>query len=164
MNKENRYSNAYSIAKGIIEYGGFLKGMGILLGLVICGASLFAIKIHIGLIIIGIIAGFSIGSVLYNIGVMIAANGEMLYASLDTAENTSAIKNILLGKNNVKTEPSKKEKIPPQEMKKNGKSPQEIYEEGYCPNCGHEREQNGGRCAKCSTNFFEYAKMEYEKK
>ena len=91
----SRYRDAYLVARAVNGYGSVIKVIAVLIGLVslIIGISVAGnarsgdpiFSIGILLVIAGVIAGIS----LYVVGVIVAAQGQILKASLDSAVNSS---------------------------------------------------------------------------
>jgi len=84
-----RYRDAYLAARAVVAFGGAIKALAILVG--ICGvlAGLAASK-QLG--VLGVLIGLSgavTGVVIYIFGVLVAAQGQMQYAVLDVAVNSS---------------------------------------------------------------------------
>lgn len=87
-----RYQDAYTVAAAVIGIGNTIKGIALVIG------GLFALG---GLIIstqgvggmmagVGTVAfGVGIGIVVYLVGILISAQGQVVRATLDTAVNTS---------------------------------------------------------------------------
>ena len=81
---ERRYTDAYRAAGTIAMFGQAVKVVGAIIGVVIVfgtGGGEFAK--------IGILAGLAVAAIFFVIGIMIAAQGQLLKASLDTAVNSS---------------------------------------------------------------------------
>ena len=77
-----RYRDAYLVARATATIGKVIKGIGILviaMGLINAGQSASAIGLFVALV----------GALLYCAGVLVAAQGQILLASLDTAVNSS---------------------------------------------------------------------------
>lgn len=108
---KRRYGDAYIVARVTVTVGKLFKGIGIVIAsLVIIGAAIAGIKLGydasnapyplhgdpgmaalLGLACFlgGIIAAALTGGVLYLLGILISAQGQILKASLDEAVNTS---------------------------------------------------------------------------
>ncbi len=93
---KDRYTNAYWVAKAVVRFGEVVKALGlILIGLIVVGA-LFAMNVgtdrpSVGVLLGGLVAGVVVGGVIYLLGVITAAQGQVMLAVLDTAVNTSPI-------------------------------------------------------------------------
>lgn len=77
-----RYRDAYLVARATGTIGKVIKGIGILviaMGLIRAGQSTNSISLFIA----------SVGALLYCAGVLVAAQGQILLASLDSAVNSS---------------------------------------------------------------------------
>lgn len=88
-----RYADAYLIARGINGIGGVIKGFGIFIGVLMALAGLVSIAkggmgVLIGFAMLGVASGFA--TLFYFFGMLAAAQGQILKATLDTAVNTSA--------------------------------------------------------------------------
>lgn len=88
----SRYRDAYLVARTIVSVGGIIKGIGIFLAIVIAlGAFVFATQgegnwmVGLG----GILVGSIVGVPLYVLGILVAAQGQILKATLDEAVNGS---------------------------------------------------------------------------
>jgi len=87
-----RYQNAYLVANTTNAIGSFIKGIGILLGVIICVAA-FVGGSKIGTVVgvVGVIGGIVVGCFIAMFGVLICALGQVLRATLDVAVNTSPL-------------------------------------------------------------------------
>lgn len=89
-----RYKDAYRLGRAIVGVGAVIKFLGALLAAIIVGGALYAnsaVRTETGLaiLIVGIaFAGF-VGILLYLLGVIVSAQGQILKAVLDTGINTS---------------------------------------------------------------------------
>ena len=89
---KRRYVDAYSVAHGLVGNGDSTKGVGLVAGImvgllgVVSGSFLGATGL-----IMGVICGLVVGGSFYLLGILIAAAGQLLLASLDTAINTSPL-------------------------------------------------------------------------
>lgn len=93
-----RYKDAYLVSRATVGFGSLIKALGILLGI---GMQLVAFFIasqkpsgNDGSIVIGISVisgafGIFAGILLYLLGILVSAQGQILKASLDSAVNTS---------------------------------------------------------------------------
>lgn len=108
---KKRYADAYIVARATVGVGKLFKGIGILIaaliiiGAAIAGAKLgydasnapyplrsdpdMAVLMGFACFVGGIIAAVLTGGVLYLLGILIAAQGQILKACLDSAVNTS---------------------------------------------------------------------------
>ena len=87
-----RYIDGYRVAQTIIAIGNVIKAIGAGVGGLLALVSFAAISqsgsgVFIGFI--GIVLGVVIGLVLFLLGVVVAAQGQLLLAALDTAVNSS---------------------------------------------------------------------------
>ena len=91
-----RYRDAYTVAFSIIARGERLKTMAILVGILIALLSVVwavtalgdDVKFVLG-IIPGLLIAASVGAAIYGHGIIVAAQGQLLLTSIDTAVNTS---------------------------------------------------------------------------
>lgn len=87
-----RYTDAYTVAEGIIANGEAVKNVGIVLAILIAfGVLVLAVQMKSPLPLIGIIFAVFIGYICYWIGLLICAQGQILMASLDCAVNGSPL-------------------------------------------------------------------------
>ena len=90
----SRYRDAYLTAGAISGIGGVIKALGIIFGIIliligfIAGNELGAIGV-----LSGLISGVLGGTILYVIGVIVSAQGQILMATLDSAVHTSPFLN-----------------------------------------------------------------------
>jgi hypothetical protein len=91
-----RYRDAYTVAFSIIARGERLKTTAVLVGILIALLSVVLAVIALGddiQFVLGIIPGLLIaafvGAAIYGHGILIAAQGQLLLTSIDTAVNTS---------------------------------------------------------------------------
>ena len=87
----SRYSDAYAIARSVSAFGATVKFLALVLGvgISILGCSSGSKELWVGAIGLGAIAGLAI----YVLGTLVAAQGQILKATLDTAVNSSQILN-----------------------------------------------------------------------
>lgn len=90
----SRYRNAYQVARTIVGVGGSFKVIGVILSGLIVILSFMAITqtrsgMGLAMGILGLVIGLIVGALIYLIGVIVAAQGQILKANLDTAVNTS---------------------------------------------------------------------------
>lgn len=89
----SRYSDAYSVARTIDGFGDTIKAIGFVIGgfLAIVSVVMANDKGAFGLIIVvlGVAAGGTIATVLFLLGTLASAQGQILKATLDTAVNSS---------------------------------------------------------------------------
>jgi len=92
-----RYGDAYIVGRATDGVGTFFKGIGIILGLLVCVASILWMVVassreaQFG--IIGLGFGIFIGASWYILGVVVSAVGQILKAALDTAVSSSSFLN-----------------------------------------------------------------------
>lgn len=90
-----RYKDAYSECHSIVGFGSAVKGIAFAIGGIIAFLTLFAIA-ETRSVLVGI-GGFIVAAVVvgivYELGVLICAQGQMLLTSLDVAVNTSPFLN-----------------------------------------------------------------------
>jgi len=89
-----RYQDAYLVARATAAIGQTVKTIGIVLGIVVAlGALIFASQTQgtesAGLLIGGLLLGAIVGIPLYILGILVAAQGQVLKATLDAAVHTS---------------------------------------------------------------------------
>jgi len=87
---KTRYATAYTIARGYVAIGGFLKWSGVALSALVLIAGL-AIQGGSIVILTSISLACIIGGLAVGLGVAISSLGQMLRAHLDTAVNTSPL-------------------------------------------------------------------------
>lgn len=89
----SRYQDAYLVAKTINGFGAIIKGIGIVSAILISMVSIVLLTdTRLGsplLSFIGVVIGILVGLFLYLLGVIVAAQGQILKASLDSAVNGS---------------------------------------------------------------------------
>lgn len=85
-----RYRDSYSVAGVIIATGNVVKTVGVIVGVLFALASFAA---RGGLVFLGIMTALAAGVLIYVAGVAIAAQGQLLQATLDSAVNTSPLLN-----------------------------------------------------------------------
>lgn len=92
-----RYKDGYLVARTTTSFGDIIKNLGIVLGVVICLATLFAAA-NLGhdagrgstlLPVAGIIQGCIVGVIVYGFGIVVSALGQIQKSSLDCAVNSS---------------------------------------------------------------------------
>jgi hypothetical protein len=87
-----RYEDAYLLAHTATSVGAVAKGIGVILGLLVLLASII-VGSQVNQMLLGLVIGLLAGPVvtvpLYILGVLVAAMGQTLKASLDTAVHTS---------------------------------------------------------------------------
>jgi hypothetical protein len=86
----SRYSDAYIVARTIDGFGATIKAIGIAIGGFLAIVSVIMASDH-GVIVamIGVIAGGTIATILFLLGTLTSAQGQILKATLDTAVNSS---------------------------------------------------------------------------
>jgi hypothetical protein len=87
-----RYKDAYLVANSVVGFGSTIKAVGVVLALLIAIVGFVAAEslgtaagVACGLV------GLVMGAVIYIFGVLIAAQGQLHYAILDVAVNTSPV-------------------------------------------------------------------------
>src|SRR4051812_42953712 len=90
-----RYSAAYHVARAKVGFGDGIKIVGVVVGLLLSFAFL-ALALRQGgagvvVALIGFATGGCVALLFYVIGTLVAAQGQMLTAVLDTAVNTSPL-------------------------------------------------------------------------
>jgi hypothetical protein len=96
-----RYRDAYLVAQTVNGFGGMIKGLGIILAIVIILPSGMAYQQseYRPFAVFGVVMGIFIGILLYLLGVIVSAQGQILKASLDSAVNSSPfLTNVQKGK------------------------------------------------------------------
>lgn len=92
---KRRYSDAYAVAGVVVGFGDIIKIVGVVAGVVIFIAIFIGSlgadfrSSSIGGLIGGLVLGSATGFLFYLLGVIVAALGQILRATLDTAVNTS---------------------------------------------------------------------------
>jgi len=87
-----RYKEAYVVATGIIGFGTGVKSIGLVTGLGVTILGFLSTRsLGIVVAVTCAVVGALGGTLIYIIGVLIAALGQMQYATLDVAVNTSPI-------------------------------------------------------------------------
>ena len=85
-----RYKDAYLAAGAISALGGVIKTLGIIFGLVIVLTGFIAAnKLGVFIVLSSLFSGALGGIIIYVIGVLVSAQGQILKATLDTAVHTS---------------------------------------------------------------------------
>lgn len=92
--EQTRYNDAYSVGEGLIGYGGLLKVIGIVLGILMGLVAFGGASIHPTIVLMSLVLAVFIGGTFYSMGIFISGIGQMLTASLDTAVNTALLKDI----------------------------------------------------------------------
>jgi hypothetical protein len=89
----NRYMDAYRVANVVTKFGETIKAIGAILGtLVVVISVVVALQrddMHRSMGILGVVIGGIAGLLIYILGTLIAAQGQILLASLDVAVCTS---------------------------------------------------------------------------
>lgn len=83
---EGRYRDAYSLTSILLSIGGFVKVVGVVLG-VLLGLSTGSLKSGL-LVFGGLLAAATVGLMIYLFGLLLAAQGQILRANLDSAVNS----------------------------------------------------------------------------
>ncbi len=90
---KQRYRDAYLVSKVTIGFGNWVKRIGFLLaGVIFFGALIMSLEANNAeeiLVVGGFVVAGLIGLLFYLIGVLVAAHGQVLQATLDTAVNSS---------------------------------------------------------------------------
>ncbi|MCU1350654.1 MAG: hypothetical protein JWO56_3684 [Acidobacteria bacterium] len=87
-----RYSQAYLVARTIDAFGGTIKSIGVVIGaLLAVGALLLGSQGVAGVLLasMAMVTAVCIAVVLYLLGTVVSAQGQILTATLDTAVNSS---------------------------------------------------------------------------
>jgi hypothetical protein len=85
-----RYADAYVIARTVEGFGATIKGIGIVIGaLMVLGSIVAALESGALISLGGIVIAVAITAVLYLLGTLASAQGQILKATLDTAVNSS---------------------------------------------------------------------------
>ena len=85
-----RYKDAYVVGRTIVAFGGIIKTFGLVLGSIAAVVSLAQVKQSgEALALAGLFLSLVAGGVIYGIGILISAQGQILTATLDTAVNGS---------------------------------------------------------------------------
>ena len=86
----SRYNDAYIVAHSTIAHGNSVKALGIVFGaLILVTGLLLTQQLGITVLVVSAIAEVAVASGIYGVGVVIAAQGQVLLATLDTAVNSS---------------------------------------------------------------------------
>lgn len=87
----SRYRDAYRVGGALVGVGGAIKVIGVVLAAVICLGSLSAGKgpFGSGVVVAGVFVAMIVGVLLWVVGVIVAAQGQILQATLDTAVASS---------------------------------------------------------------------------
>lgn len=86
----NRYKDAYSVASAAVGIGSIIKGVGVVLGLLIFfGPVVLGESTNSLLMASGVLLAIIIGIIMYMLGILTSAQGQILKASLDSAVNSS---------------------------------------------------------------------------
>ena len=96
-----RYKDAYLIARTVNGFGSLIKALGAILAVIIILPSLLMMQqdAYRPFSFIGIIFGIFGGILLYLLGIIVSAQGQILMASLDSAVNSSPfLTNVQRGK------------------------------------------------------------------
>jgi hypothetical protein len=149
-----RYADAYAVAGGIIGYGQSLKAMGGLIGgglfvLTLIGGIAAGAQAHapgtgflLGLIL-GAGLGMAVGGPLYAAGILVAAQGQILQALLDTAVHTSPLLSL---------EQKEQLLMPARALPPEGPAPTAAPEgppQIPCPHCGAPVYVTARMCPSC---------------
>ncbi|MBI1924717.1 hypothetical protein HYR99_10740 [Candidatus Poribacteria bacterium] len=84
-----RYRDAYRLARVMVGFGNFIKGIGVMIAILIAlGVFIAANKADV-MIWGGVLLALFVGLLFYILEVLVSAQGQILKASLDSAVNTS---------------------------------------------------------------------------
>ena len=91
--QQKRYHDAQLIAHGYINVGGVIKAIGVVLAILIGLSALMAAGMtgNSGTMIAGLVVAVLTGILFFGVGMLFSAFGQMLLATVDTAENTQAL-------------------------------------------------------------------------
>jgi len=90
-----RYRDAYLVANVIIRFGSIVQGAGVVVGIVVAAGSFYFVSQMAGRgdsatpIVVAAVLSVLVGGLVYIVGVLVSAVGQILLASLDTAVHTS---------------------------------------------------------------------------
>src|SRR2546422_11685371 len=91
----NRYRDAYTVAASIAGLGSLVKTLGIVAGVVVALLGLASAgSFGAGAFVVFLILAVGVGGMFFMFGVMVAAQGQVLLAVLDTAVNTSPLLSV----------------------------------------------------------------------
>jgi hypothetical protein len=95
-NLRTRYSDAYGMGRTLVTVGSVVKVVGIVFALIIIGGGLLLSpqapsNNGVGVAMFALLIGAFVGVTLYVLGTFVAAQGQLLWATLDTAVNTSPL-------------------------------------------------------------------------
>lgn len=90
----SRYWDAYTVARVIVGYASLIKTVGVALGAAILLISLMIASQFQGggafaMFLVGLLNAAGVGMLFYIVGILVAAQGEILKATLDSAVNSS---------------------------------------------------------------------------
>ena len=88
---ERRYGEAYGVANTLAGLGDSIRGLGIVVGILLSFAAFVTLLSRGGWVVAGIIETGAVtgGAIVYVLGILIATQGQILKASLDSAVNSS---------------------------------------------------------------------------
>ena len=90
--QQKRYHDAQLISEGYISVGGIIKGLGITLAfLLVLVALMLGRNGDFAAMIAGFVLVVLTGILFFGVGTLLSAVGQMLLATVDTAENTLAL-------------------------------------------------------------------------
>ena len=91
--QQKRYHDAQLIAHGYINVGGVIKAIGVVLAILIGLSALMAAGMtgNSGTMNAGLVVAVLTGILFFGVGMLFSAFGQMLLATVDTAENTQAL-------------------------------------------------------------------------
>lgn len=95
---KKRYKDAYIVSRATVRFGSLIKSIGVLLAIVVLLIAFFIASqtpsgrdggVVLGISVISGVFGIFAGILLYLLGVLVSAQGQILKATLDGAVNTS---------------------------------------------------------------------------
>jgi hypothetical protein len=169
---QHRYKDAYFFANSSIKTGDVIKMLAGIVAVIVVAASLWGANQFSapGVMVGGILIAALVGVTIYLFGMLIAAQGQVLMALLDTALNTSPY----LDENTRAEAMSLGANLPPATNVGTGRAGQSLLDsdegensrsksQDSCPHCGSTeiefiKRYSGGaqdwRCSKCSRSFM----------
>ena len=159
MKKEDitrRYADAYAVAQEIVISGQSLKALGALIGggiflLTLLGALAVGAQAReagaalLAGFILGAGLGMAVGGPLYAVGVLIAAQGQILQAILDTAVHTSPLLSLEQKEQLLRPAPAPPQPAPISAPAASREEPAQIP----CPHCGSPVYITARMCPSC---------------
>jgi hypothetical protein len=93
-----RYRDSYRVANGLVGIGTFIKVIGcisggliVLIGIIGLAASNGVVGVQEGMFVSVLFVGFTVGAVLFVMGVFVSSQGQVLRATVDSAVNNSPL-------------------------------------------------------------------------